>query len=249
MNQKDFLYDLLVHDLTGPLSVVATTADGLLSRMDRYGTLSEPQKSCLERIVRNTRKVQLIVKEILDVARSEEHLFQKDDFYLEVLAKEALANVIGVIDAGITQELERLDDRDAVRDFLEGQGITISVAGRYATSRFFHDRRKVQLILENLMSNALKYRRKRMDVSISGEGDAVILVADDGRGIPKGEQEAVGKRFGQLRQDDYAHVQGLGLGLFCVKALVEAMGGKIEVTSGEGRGTTFVVQIPPIQTC
>ena len=65
MNQKDFLYDLLVHDLTGPLSVVATTADGLLSRMDRYGTLSEPQKSCLERIVRNTRKVQLIVKEIL----------------------------------------------------------------------------------------------------------------------------------------------------------------------------------------
>ena len=56
MNEKDYLYDLLVHDLVGPLAVVATTVDSLLTKTERYGDLSERQRECLERIRRNTQK-------------------------------------------------------------------------------------------------------------------------------------------------------------------------------------------------
>ncbi len=244
MGPKDHLYDLFVHDLTGPLSVVSATADSLLNKVNRGG-LTEGEKSSLERIARNAKKAQRLLKEILDVARSEENLFRPDRFYPEKVAKEALVNVMDVAIAGAGERLERLEDREEVRSFLGEKGISIEVSGRYAAAPFHHDRRKVQLILQNLMSNAMKYRRKRMDVAINGESDLVILVSDDGCGISEGDQEVVYKRFMQLKHDDWES-QGVGLGLFCVKALLETMQGEIAVKSGSGCGTTFTVKIPPL---
>ncbi len=247
MGHKDYLYDLLVHDLTGPLTVMATTAKGLLGRMEVYGSLTDQQKRSLERIERNSKKAQLILREILDVSRSEEHLFQKGEFYVGGLVKDALVSVMETMDAAVAERLEKLESPEAVRGVFEEQGISVRVTGKYAVTPFFHDRRKIQLILENLMSNALKYRRKRMNVSISGETDLEILVSDDGCGIPQNEQEVMYKRFTRLKRDELQQVQGLGLGLFCVKALVETMGGKIAVTSGEECGTTFTVYVSPLQ--
>ena len=106
-------------------------------------------------------------------------------------------------------------------------------------SPFFHDRRKIQLIIENLVSNALKYRRKRMSVSVSGEQDVTITVSDDGAGIPKKELETVYGRFMQCSNAEQCDVQGLGLGLFCVKSLVETMDGAIALTSAEGKRNQF----------
>ncbi len=247
MGPKDFLYDLFVHDLTGPLSVVAATADGLLRR-ENCTCLSDSQKSCIERIARNARKAQRVLKEIVDVARSEEQLFHSDQFYPERVARDALVDVIDIALAGAGEKLEKLEDGEQIRSFLGENGISIEVSGKYATSPFRHDRRKVQLILQNLMSNAMKFRKNRMDVAINGDSDLVILVTDDGCGISEGEQEIVYKRFMQLKHDDWQaqQHQGLGLGLFCVKALLETMQGEIAVRSGSGCGTTFTVKIPPL---
>jgi signal transduction histidine kinase len=245
VRSKDYLYDLLVHDLTGPLSVVAATTDALLEP-GRYGALTGPQRGCLERIARNTRKVQRIVREILDVARAEEHLFIGEAFSVQALAREALANVVGMMETAPGGS-EAQGGPETWDDLFRHKGVTIDVSGPYAESPFFHDRRKIQLILENLMSNGLKYRTARMGVAVTGETDLVLTVTDDGPGIPKGEQEAVYRRFSRLDLAGYGRMQGLGLGLFCVKALVEAMGGGIEMRSGEGRGTSFVVKVPPLQ--
>jgi two-component system OmpR family sensor kinase len=96
------------------------------------------------------------------------------------------------------------------------------------------------------VSNALKHRRKRIDVSISGETDLLILVEDDGLGIPVGEQENIFEPFVRLNDKKRTNVPGLGIGLTGVKALVETMGGKIALVSGEGLGTRFTIQIPPL---
>ena len=114
MGHKDYLYDLLVHDLTGPLSVVATTARSLLRR-EAYGSLTEQQKRSLERIERNAKKAQVILREILDVSRSEEHLFQKSEFYLQGLVKDALVSVMETMDAGVAERLEKLESLEAAR--------------------------------------------------------------------------------------------------------------------------------------
>ncbi len=247
MGPKDYLYDLFVHDMTGPLSVVAATADGLL-RTESCACMSDAQKSCIERIARNAKKAQRLLKEIVDVARSEEQIFHPDQFYPEHVVREALVDVIDVTLAGAGERLEKLEDREQVRSFLGEKGISIEVSGKYATSPFRHDKRKVQLILQNLMSNAMKFRKNRMDVAINGDSDLVILVSDDGCGISEGEQEVVYKRFKQLKHDDWQmhQHQGLGLGLFCVKALLETMQGEIAVRSRSGCGTTFTVKIPPL---
>ncbi len=246
MGPKEYLYDLFVHDLTGPLSVAATTAKGLLSRVEAYGPLTEQQRRCLERIERNAKKAQVILKEILDVGRSEEHLFQTDQFSLEGLVKDALLNVLETFDPAVAEKIQKLTDPKAAWDVFREKGVFVSITGKYADSPFIHDRRKVQLILENLMSNALKYRKNNLNVSISGETDAVIVVSDDGCGIPKSDQELMYKRFMQLKHEEMRQAQGFGLGLFCVKALVESMGGEIAVASETDCGTTFTVTIAPL---
>ena len=247
MDQKGYLYDLLVHDLRGPLSVVATTANSLLCRADRYGSLTESQEHCLRRIARNTRRAQLVLEEILDVARSEEHIFRTEYFLFETVVKESLANALELTDVRTAERLQSLDDREAIRQALDEAGIAVDISGTYEKAPFFHDRRKIALILENLVSNALKYRSKRVKVAISGEKDAMIFVSDDGSGIPEEEQGAVYGRFIQLSNADGAVISGLGLGLYCVKLLVETMGGEIGLTSKVGCGTAFAVRIPPAQ--
>jgi len=244
LDQKGYLYDLMVHDLRGPLSVVATTANSLLCRADRYGSLTESQQNCLRRIARNTKRAQFVLEEILDVARSEEHIFQTEHFLFEAVVKESLANALEVSDTRTSERLQSSDDGETVRQILEEVGVTVEISGRYLKAPFFHDRRKVALIVENLVSNALKYRSKRVKVAISGEDDVTIVVSDDGSGIPEGEQGAVYGRFIQLSNAEGALIHGLGLGLYCVKMLVETMGGQIGLTSKMGLGTTFAVQIP-----
>ncbi len=97
------------------------------------------------------------------------------------------------------------------------------------------------------MSNALKYRRKRINASIEGDLDLLVSIEDDGLGIPQGEQEIIFERFVRLNDKKSTDVPGLGLGLSGVKALVEDMGGEITLESREGLGTRFTVRIPPLK--
>ncbi len=246
MDDKDYLYDLLVHDLRGPLSVVFATVNSLLNKTDRYGALNDTQRSCLQRIQRNTKKAQVILNEIVDVGRSEEHVFREDLFDMESVVKESIINVVEFRDELEAERLRKTENKGAFDAVLRELGISVEMTGRYGKTPFRHDRRKVQLIIENLVSNALKYRRKTMEVRISGEEDVTIAVSDDGAGIPKSEQDSVYGRFMQCSNASGPDVKGVGLGLFCVKSLVETMGGAITLTSVEGRGTSFVVRIPPL---
>jgi signal transduction histidine kinase len=246
MDQKGYLYDLLVHDLKGPLSVVGTTAGSMLSRTSQYGPLTDSQEQCLKRIIRNVKKAQVLLGEILDVARSEEHLFQSEHFLFEGVVKDSLADAMEPMDSDTTDKLREATGQDAAKRVLEDMGVSVEILGKYGKEPFFHDRKKIGLILKNLVSNALKYRTRNVKISVSGEREACILVSDDGAGIPDQEQCNLYGRFTQLSNADAPKVGGgTGLGLYCVKTLVDSMGGDIECTSQKGRGTTFTVHIPP----
>jgi signal transduction histidine kinase len=244
MDDKDYLYDLLVHDLRGPLSVVAVTTSSLLNKAERYGALTDQQKHSLERILRNTKRAQAILNEVLDVGRSQEKIFKAEPFTFFPVLKESLLNVMELVDESSMERLQKAKDEETLKNMASELGVSIEISGPYRKTPFVHDRRKVQLIIENLMSNAMKYRKKSMKVSVSGERDAIITVSDDGAGIPKNEQDVIYGRFAQCSNADQPDMRGLGLGLFCVKALVQAMAGGITLTSIEGSGTNFVVTIP-----
>jgi signal transduction histidine kinase len=248
MNEKEGLIDLLIHDLRGPLSVVSTSVTNLLNKEDRYGSLTGRQRRTLERIWRNTRKAQTLLQEMLEISRSEDGLFRKEHFPIGKAIRESLLDVLEITDSTVAEKIRGARNKEEFRSILEAHGIFIDIKGKYRKSPFFHDQPKVQQILRNLLSNALKYRQRRVDVSIGGEMDLLVSIEDDGRGIPQEDSEAIFDRFVRLKDIKRAGVPGLGLGLTGVKALVEAMEGEITLVSRQGFGTNFTVRIPPLHS-
>lgn len=240
------LFDLFIHDLTEPLSIVSTTTDSLLHKVDQYGPLTDHQKRLLDRVSRNIRKAKSLTQDMIEILRSEEEVFEKEYFSIEKTVVESLLDVLEMSIPNAVERLSQAENQEAFRHDLKDYGIFIEITGKYCKSPFCHDQRKIQQILRNLISNAMKYRRQRMEVKISGEADLLILVEDDGIGIPLEDQEVIFERFVRLNNEKRAYVPGLGLGLTGVKALVEAMGGEITLESHEGAGTRFMVRIPPI---
>lgn len=247
MNEKGRLFDLLIHDLTGPLSIIATSTTNLLHRVERYGPLTDQQKRIVERILRNAHKAQTLLQEMIEIFRSEEGLFQKELFSVEEVIKESLLDVLEVTAPHVAEMLCHAKNKEEFQHCLEGHGVFIEMTGEYCRSPFSHDQKKVQQIVRNLVSNALKYRRERTVVSICGDLDLLISVEDDGRGIPKEGQEIIFERFVRLKDKKRSDLPGLGLGLTGVKTLVEAMKGEIILESREGIGTRFTIRIPPLR--
>jgi two-component system phosphate regulon sensor histidine kinase PhoR len=109
------------------------------------------------------------------------------------------------------------------------------------------DRDAVHQILANLVDNAVRYTRPGGEVSIyaANDGDRVsVKVSDTGIGIPEAELSRIFERFYRVDKARSRESGGTGLGLSIVKHLVEAHGGRIEVRSTLGEGSTFVFTLP-----
>lgn len=244
--EKDRLLDLLIHDLTGPLSIASTSANSLLQKAGHYGSLNDQQKRILERILRNVQKSQTLIQEMIEIFHSEEKIFQKDFFSVEKTLRESLLDVLEMNFPHLVEKLRIAVNQEEFQNLLVPQGIFIEITGKYSESLFCHDQRKIQQILRNLLSNAIKFRRHKVNVAVSGEKQLMIMVEDDGIGISQEDQEFVFERFVRVNRKRYPFVPGLGLGLTGVKSLVEAMEGEIKLVSREGSGTRFIVQIPAL---
>ena len=109
------------------------------------------------------------------------------------------------------------------------------------------DRRGLYRVLRNLVDNAIKYNRAGGWVEIRArieDGVTILEVEDNGEGIPAEEHQAVLQRFYRVDRARTPGDGGLGLGLAIVKHMVLALGGRLQLDSREGVGTTFSVQIP-----
>jgi signal transduction histidine kinase len=107
------------------------------------------------------------------------------------------------------------------------------------------DRYRMEQVVTNLLTNAMKYGEGKpvmVEVRPSGVGAAVLSVSDRGIGIAPEDQERIFGRF--ERAVSASSVGGLGLGLYIVKKIVEAHGGRITVQSALGQGSTFSVTLP-----
>lgn len=245
MTRKDPLVDLLIHDLTGPLSIVSASVGSLINKEDKFGPYDENQRETLKRALRNAEKAKALLQEIIEVYRSEEGLFRKDQFMVFDALHEALIDAIEVVTPEIGEELARVSDEKSFNAILLKNGISVEVTGRYRTTPFSHDQKKIRQILRNLISNALKYRKAMMKLTIFGDLDLTVTVEDDGPGIPEEKQDYIFKRFFNLKNRQ-SGPEGLGFGLSCVKNLIETMRGDISLRSGEGFGSCFTVRIPPL---
>ncbi len=111
------------------------------------------------------------------------------------------------------------------------------------------DATALEIVLRNLLDNAIKYSEGRPQVGVSAriEGDrrVRITVEDRGIGIPRADQRRIFERFYRVPEESVRARRGTGLGLFVVQTLVHGMGGKLRVESdGQGRGTRVHVRLP-----
>jgi signal transduction histidine kinase len=246
MDRKEPLIDLLIHDLTGPLAIVSSGVSDLLTKQDRCGPITDRQKATLERISRNAGRARNLLEEMIEVYRSEEGLYRRDSFLVEDATKDAVMDALDIINPELADRLAAAKSGEECRRLAEEAGISIEITGKYAQAMFSQDQKKVVQIFRNLISNALKYRREKIRITLSGDTDLVIAVEDDGAGIPAEKQDYVFKRFFRQKSKIKHRAEGLGFGLSCVKVLVETMNGAITMKSVERAGTCFTVRIPPI---
>ncbi|HVF28574.1 MAG TPA: ATP-binding protein, partial [Pyrinomonadaceae bacterium] len=223
---KDEFLAILSHELRTPLTAVLGWA-----RMLRSEHLNrETTERALEVIERNATAQKLLIDDLLEVSR-----IITGKFRLEMSPMSLAA----VIEAAI----------EVIRPTAEAKNIRLQAALNTSSSAVVSgDPDRVQQVVWNLLSNAVKFTPHggRVEVRLEHEFDcARIVVSDTGQGIPESFLPFVFDRFRQADSTTTRTYGGLGLGLAIVRHLVELHGGTVSVESeGEGRGTTFSVELP-----
>jgi signal transduction histidine kinase len=133
----------------------------------------------------------------------------------------------------------------AYREQLGAKGI--GLAERIGPAQVDGDPKRLAQIIENLLSNALRYTPAGGEVSVEvaeRDGEAVLVVADSGVGIPGDDLPHIFERFWRGEQSRARHTGGAGIGLAIVRELVRAHDGRIDVESKPGEGSRFRVSLP-----
>jgi PAS domain S-box-containing protein len=148
----------------------------------------------------------------------------------------------------IAVEQEAVDVRVTVLDLLARMG---AAAGRVrveivpGTPRVHADGEHLDLMLAHLLDNAVRYTPSAAAIVVACRPEAgrvVLEVRDEGPGIPPSERDRVFERF--YRGSSAARHEGLGLGLYVVRRLAEAQGGRVTLASEPGKGSTFAIELP-----
>ncbi|MCL5264080.1 MAG: ATP-binding protein [Chloroflexi bacterium] len=207
------------HELRTPLTIIKGYSQLLLSR-----ETNEENRKVLQIVVRQTDRISELVSEMLTV--SELHAghveLHRKKMDLAALTKE------------VADRLQMITDKH--RLLVRADVETVVDA----------DRNQVDVVLTNLIDNAIRYSPRGGDVEITVskmDGEAVVSVKDYGLGIPEEKQRHVFEPFFQI-QPGIAGFGGMGLGLFISKEIAERHGGKIWFESEEGSGSTFYFKLP-----
>ena len=224
---KDQFLATLSHELRTPLNAILGWTQMLLA-----GTLGKAEaQRALQTIERNARAQNELIKDVLDVSR--------------------------IISGKLRLELVPLDLRpiveaavDTVRPTADAKSIKLEPAFDLTAGHVAGDQERIQQIVWNLLTNAIKFTPKggRVQVRLERAGSsAAVVVSDNGQGI---ESEFLPFVFERFRQSDGSSTRahgGLGLGLAIVRHLVDLHGGTITAESpGIGRGATFTARFPII---
>jgi len=224
---KNTLLGTVAHDLRTPLAVVYGYAD-LLAMLAAGVEGESKQQDIVVRIQRATKQMRLLLDDLLD---------------LTVIDSGTLSLRLAPTDiAALLQEI--VGDQAPLAT---ARRMTLTASEPASLPPVRLDRHRIVQVLQNLVSNALKYAPEGTDIEVSAEaaGDQVVLrVRDEGPGI----EPALAKRlFRPFATGDIAargNEKSIGLGLAIVKRIVEEHEGHVEVESAPGHGATFAVHLP-----
>ncbi|MBN8547828.1 MAG: response regulator [Deltaproteobacteria bacterium] len=212
------------HDLKGPLGAIMISTELLGDMVDKEHHKKE--NDLIVRIASSAQGAINLIDEFLSARRIQEGNFilRPTLQNLNELAQEAVDNTTPLAVA---------------------RNITMRLVAEEKDASATVDKMGILRVLGNLLSNAIKFTPKggHISVEVKAYGDEVhVRVSDTGAGLEPAEVQRIFERFSRL--DKHQEIAGTGLGLFVVKSIVNAHGGKVEVSSQVGAGTTFDVTFP-----
>jgi two-component system phosphate regulon sensor histidine kinase PhoR len=219
--------DMVSHELRTPL----TSIRGFVATLLQAGEGSfdwETQAEFLDIVDTEAERLGQMIDDLLNVARLQNGRGLHFGFApvdLEILV----------------QRVVRLQSKGS---YVRGHEIQVKLE---ALPAIVADEGKIEQVLNNLLSNALKYSPNGGTITISGvvEGDGVRLsITDQGMGIPKEQLPRMFQQFFRVEGSHMLGIKGTGLGLYLVKHLIEGHGGRIWVESEFGHGSTFLIWLP-----
>jgi PAS domain S-box-containing protein len=225
---RDQFLSIAAHELRTPTAGIKGQAQ-LVLRMLRRG-LVEPER--LERsalgIELSANRLATLIDDLLDVARLQSG---------QLRLRPAPLDLAALVEAAVWRHRDHAPDNLAL--VFERTADAIPVVG---------DAGRLEQVVDNLVSNALKYSPAGGEVRVGlhlDEPEAILTVQDGGIGLPDGAADQIFRPFGRAANATTQNLPGMGLGLYISRQIVEAHGGRIEAASaGEGLGTTFTVWLP-----
>lgn len=215
------------HQLQTPLVAIHQYLD-VLKHLDNAESAATMRQEWLDRCLKRTEELQNIIKDWLSLAKVE--------------------------GGTLSGQRVKVDLRQIIPEILklyEGMALAeqVSLEVRLAEEALWvwGDRNCLSVLLDNLITNAIKYNKPGGKVTVSGslsEGEVLITVADTGVGIPEKYRPFLFDEFFRVKGEGAKRTDGTGLGLHISKKIVSEMGGSIDVESEVNTGSTFRVRLP-----
>lgn len=223
--QKDEFMSMITHELKTPLFPIQAHCKIIKDFMN--DNLTTDQLESLDEIFKNSKKLECLISDLLDVQRIE---MRKLRFSYDQI------NVAGLI----------IDIARSVRPLMEEKQINFEVSSN-SNVTIHTDKDRLTQVFRNVIENAIDFVPKKggkIEIGYESKDDKVIFfVRDNGAGIPKQKQHDLFKKFYQIDTSLRRKHGGTGLGLAICKGIIEELGGKIWVESQEKIGSTFYVSL------
>ncbi|HAM73906.1 MAG TPA: hypothetical protein DCM86_19935 [Verrucomicrobiales bacterium] len=221
--RQDFVHSVS-HELHTPL----TTISGFVTTLLRDPEMPLELRSEFLRIVETqATRLRRLVQDILEISRVEggEHMYESGEVDLRAITLMSL---------------------EEVQAQAETRHIRLDHVLPPSTAPFTGDAARLQSVVTNLLTNAIKFSHERGRVTLRLEVDRAgyrLTVKDDGIGIPKSEQTRIFEKFYRVPRPG-RQIPGTGLGLSLTQGIIHHYGGRIEVESDPGTGACFIVHLP-----
>ncbi len=227
--KSDFV-SMVSHEIRNPMNSLLMQIKIILDGL--AGDVTDKQREILERASGKILNLTAMVSELLDLARIESGLITHEKEAVDIyalLAEQVVFHEAGAKEKGMEICLESLGD------------IPVIPA----------DRRGLEEVFTNLITNAVKYSPAggKITVTVEAENEYLtVAVRDTGFGIPEEDLDRIFDRFYRVKDRSTREIHGTGLGLAIVKSIVEVHHGLIKVESRPGEGSTFTVILPVVRS-
>ncbi len=225
---KSEFVNIVSHQLRSPLSAIKWQLELMLDQMK---SVTGDVAVTMGTISRQNERMIALVNDLLEVNRIE------DDRVILRPTKIAIDSFVEQIANGYKPLAEQTNEK-------------LTFVSEARPLIVFADETKLRWVTENLIDNAIRYTKAGGDVTVKvlrAKNMARVEVTDSGIGIPVGDQAMIFQKFFRSENAVRARAEGTGLGLYLVRSLVGAMGGKAGFASMEGKGSTFWYTLPLVE--